>query len=524
MINSMTSVNFSNCSVSECSENAEVNEQLLSQLNAEKIQSSILVLCFISFIILVGIIGNLLVLATYCDQIHKNSTNFFIFCLATLDLISCVLALPAEMFLLLQPMTYNYQWLCKLHKLIAFAADLASGYTIVCISFDRYLRIARPHKGFSRRTSRRAVILVVLMSLCVCSMALYVYGIEKVKVEDHSELHGHRCGTSPVAKTTLIPLLFSITILVAFVIGVFILLTVYIRLGIVVRRWNKGRIKSAGNNRSVKPLGSSEDSSSKYDKKLPKSKTEALPCQKPLLTKEWPLNRVKGKCRTNVTDMNVTYKNVTKSEQEEENTAKSSPTESLNGAEMAKTELKKSSTKETYLADTDNSETDDNSVASLPVIRPGIVEEMTRSLERNGFMVPDPSVHFDGTSTLPLRKLASKRRVDNRRKVTRKKSLIITDIKKRMTLSKTTTMFIVATVAFVACHVPYVCVKVALVTDPALEDTLSATEMVFYRLAEYSFTVSYAVNPIIYSFLNPRFRQECRTLIVTLFKKLSCWV
>lgn len=520
MINRMTSVNFSNCSVSDCLENAEVDELLLLKLNAEKIQSSIPVLCFISFIILVGIIGNLLVLATYCDQIHKNSTSFFIFCLAMLDLISCVLALPAEMFLLLQPMTYNYQWLCKMHKLIAFTADLASGYTIVCISFDRYLRIARPHKGFSRRISRRAVILVVFMSLCVCSMALYVYGIEKVKVEGHPELQGRRCGTTSEAKETVIPLLFSITILVAFVIGVFILLTVYIRLGIVVRRWNKGRIKSAGNNRSVKTLGSSDDSSSKYDKKLPKSTTEALPCQKPLLTKEWPLNRVKGSCRTNVTDMNTTYKNVTKSEKQKENTAKSSPTESLTGA----TELKKSSTKETYLADTDNSETDDNSVASLPVIRPGIVEEMTRSLERNGFLVPDPSVHFDGTSTLPLRKLASERRVDNRRKVTRKKSLIITDIKKRMTLSKTTTMFIVATVAFVACHVPYVCVKVALVTDPALEETLSVTEMVFYRLAEYSFTVSYAVNPIIYSFLNPRFRQECRTLIVTFFKKLSCWV
>lgn len=516
----MNGVNSSRCSVLEyCFENADINENLLLQLNEEKIQSSILVLCFISVIILLGTVGNVLVLATYSKQIHKNSTNFFIFCLATFDLISCVIALPAEMFVLLQPLTYNYPWLCKLHRLVGFSADLASGCTIVCISFDRYLRIARPHKGFSRRTSRRAVISVVFTALIVCSMTLYVYGIETVRIGGHPELQGHRCGTTSDAKETFIPLLFSTTILVAFVIGVFILLTVYIRLGIVVRRWNKGRIKGAGNKRYKKNVGCSDDSSSKCDKKQPKRQLETHLCQIPLLTKDGHINPVKSKSRNDVADVNITTKNVIKSGKE---TTECSHSDRLNGTIKVKTELKKSPTKETYLTDTEISETDDNSVASLPVIRPGIVKEMSHSLERNGFMVPDPSVHFDGTSTLPRRKISSKQREINKRKVTRKKSLLITDIKKRMTLSKTTTMFIVATVAFVACHVPYVCVKVALVNDPALGETLSATETVLFRLAAYSFIVSYAVNPIIYSFLNSRFRQDCGKLIVTLFKKFSC--
>lgn len=507
----MNNTNISTCNETLVWSGGEEARKLLLKLNEEKVQSSILVLCFISVIILLGTLGNLLVLATYFKQIHKNSTNFFIFCLATFDLTSCVFALPAEMVVLLQPLTYDYPWLCKIHKFIAFSADLASGYTIVCISFDRYLRIARPHKRFSRRTCRRAVILVVCTSVLVSSMALFVYGTESVFIDGNRGLFGHRCGMDEVAEGTVIPLVFSTTILTAFVVGVIILLTVYIRLGIVVRRWNKGRVKSVGNRRFPKGVGTSDDSSSKYDSRSQKSQTEMYPFQIPLLTKD--INRVKGQNKGGVSD--VTNVNVTKLVDKITEMAKDNET---NDAELVKIP-----TAEKYLTENEISETDDNnSVASLPVIRPGIVKEMTHSLEKNGFTIPDPSVHFDGTATLPLRRISAKQRELNKRKVTRKKSLVISDIKKRMTLSKTTSMFIVATVAFVACHVPYVCVKVAMVTNPDLEGTLTAIETVFYRLAEYSFTVSSCVNPLIYSFLNPRFRSECRGLIVTLLKRVSC--
>ena len=488
----------------------EEERNLLLKLNEEKVRSSILVLCVISVIILLGTLGNLLVLATYLKQIHKNSTNFFIFCLAIFDLTSCIIALPVEMVVLLQPLTYKYPWLCKVHRFVAFSADLASGYTIVCISFDRFLRIARPHKRFSRRTCRRAVVFVVCISVLVSSMALFVYGAEKVvAVYGHRELIGHKCGIDEVAEGTLIPLLFSTVILAAFVIGVIILLTVYTRLGILVRRWNKGRIKSAGNRRFLKSVGTSDDSSSKCESKSQKSQTQVYPFQVPLLAKD--ISRIKGQNKGDVLDcINV-------------NVPRTETNNAITGDNEVDTELVKHPTAEPFLTDNEISETDDNSVASLPVVRHGIVKEMTRSLEKNGFTVPDPSVHFDGTATLPLRRITTKQRDQNKRKVTRKKSLVvISDLKKRMALSKTTTMFIVATVAFVACHVPYVCVKVALVTIPNLEEALTVTQTVFYRLAEYSFTVSSCVNPLIYSFLNPRFRSDCRTLIVAFLKKVSC--
>lgn len=471
-------------------------------------QSSILVLCVISVIILLGTLGNLLVLATYLKQIHKNSTNFFIFCLAIFDLTSCIIALPIEMVTLLEPLTYEYPWLCKIHKFVAFSSDLASGYTIVCISFDRFLRIARPHKRFSRRTCRRAVIFVVSISVLVSSMSLFVYGIENVfTVSGHHELVGQKCGIDEVAKGTHIPLIFSTVILGAFIIGVIILLTVYIRLGILVRRWNKGRIKSVGNRRFSKGVGTSDDSSSKSESKSQKSQKQMYPFQVPLLAMD--ISRIKGQNKGGGSD----FTNV--------NFTKPGNNSAITRENEVNAELVKP-TAEPFLTDNEISETDDNSVASLPVVRPGIVKEMTRSLEKNGFTIPDPSVHFDGTATLPLRRITAKQREQNKRKVTRKKSLVISDLKKRMTLSKTTTMFIVATVAFVACHVPYVCVKVALVTIPDLEETLTVTQTVFYRLAEYSFTVSSCVNPLIYSFLNPRFRSECRTLIVAFLKKVSC--
>ena len=500
----MIDTNFTVCSV--CSHCLE-SEDLILQLNNDRIQSSIPVLCFISLVILLGTAGNLLVLATYFKQLHKNSTNFFIFCLASFDLISCVISLPVEIFGLLNPLTNDKPWLCKLYRWEAFSADLASGFTIVCISFDRYLRIARPYKGFSRRTSRRAVVVVVFTSLLVCSMSLFVYGTEPVRMLEHPELTGCQCGTDPMAKETPIPLLFSTTILVAFVIGVFILLVVYLRLGILVRRWNKGRIKSAGNKWHRKTIGTSDDSSSKSDKTLSRSQSETAKCQVPLLNKD--IARVKINSRNDVDKSVISYFR---------------PPDNLNRTSKIEIEQVmpevKCSVKQTCLTDTNISEVDNKSVESLPIIRPGLVKDLTSSLERNGFSVPDPSVHFDGTTTLPLKKMSSKQR--SKKKLPRVKSFVISDIKKHMTLSKTTIMFIVATVAFVTCHVPYVGIKVASVTNPTIEETFSSTEIVFYRLAQYSFIVSYAVNPIIYSFLNSRFRIECRKLLRTLSIKFTC--
>ena len=492
------SVNVSICTASEnCLEGTDIEKKLLRELSEEKIQASIPVLCFITVIILLGTLGNLLVFATYFKQLHKSSTNFFIFCLASFDLICCLVSLPVELFFLLRPLTNDYPWVCKMYRWLSFSADIASGYTIVCISFDRYLRIAHPHSGFSRRTSRRAVLAVVCTSLLVCSMSLFVYGTESVRVAEHPQVTGYRCGTDAYVKETFVPLLFSTIVLVAFVVGVFIMLVVYVRLGIVVRRWNKGR---AGHTRYRKT--GSEDSSSKSDKTVSKSHSETPKCQVPLLIKD--IARVKDEFATREPKLISAGDDFRTKEPKDKHFEQNN----------------KRSLKEAHLTDTEISEADNKSVESLPVVRTGIVKEMTRSLERNGFSIPNPSVHFDGTATLPLRKLSS--RQCSKRKPARAKSFIISDLKKRMSLSKTTTMFIVATAAFVACHVPYICVKIVFLAKPDLEETLSQTEMVFYSLAQYSYAVSYAVNPIIYSFLNSRFRMECRKILTKLLKRLTC--
>lgn len=429
----------------------------LEILTDREVSLSVPVLCFISLLVLIGTVGNILVILTYVKRVDKSSTNLFIFCLAVFDLINCCLGLPMEIYDLLNPYTNDQHHICAFHKFIAFTADISSGYIIVCISFDRYLRIARPHQGLSVKSSKLAVGIICALATLLSSLALFVHGTEKVTFDEYPDLIGHKCGTAEHAKGTVVPLLFNTLVLVCFGIGVAILLTVYTLLGIKVNKWNKGRKSKQTNSRrselyfQTTPI--SDDTESRD------SQTENSP---------------------KLTETFFLFPKIEKHEAAD--------------AEMAEESTFK---------------------------QPCYVRELSRSLDRNHFLKLD-GVHMNGTKTLPIRKSESfkQRQAAN---LGRKSSMpSFTGLRKRMKLSRTTIMFISATIAFVASHLPYACIKIALTLHEDMVKTMSDAAYSCFLFVEKSFIVSYGVNPLIYSFLNQKFRRECKSLLVEVSRTIKC--
>ena len=426
---------------------------VLDELTRGHLNVAIPVLCFIGLMMLVGACGNALVIVTYFRRIDTSSTNLFIFFLAVFDIMNCIIGLPLEIYNLTNPYMNDLDGLCKAHKFISFTADLSSGLIIVCISFDRYLRIASPHKGLTVKHSKMLVLVLCVITALISSLTIPVYGKTEITFYEHPGIVGYGCGVTDARRQTVLPLLFNILILLCFTVGVVILLTVYILLGLKVKRWNQGR-----------------------KIKMSRGKRLSDHCQPTAISEE-----------TGSPD-----------------SPDHQPSETF-----------------TFLQPTTEKQCDSKDTTDEPSFkRPGFLRELSRSLDRNHFLKLDLGFHTSGTQTLPHRKAGTRKPGGG---VTRKHSIPnLNELRKRMKISRTTVMFISATIAFVASHIPYACVKLAFTINPALIDHMSPVGQSFFLFAEFSFIVSYAVNPIIYSFMNPKYRRECRSILRDLSGSLKC--
>lgn len=441
--------------------NTSMYEGDLESLSERRVALSIPVLSFIGLLVIVGVIGNTLVIFTYIKRVEKSSTNLFIFCLAVFDIINCIFGLPLEIYDLMHPYTNDQHYVCAIHHFIQFSADISSGYIIVCISFDRYLRIARPHQGLSVKFSKFAIGIISGISMIISLLTLFVYGTEKVTFDSYPGLVAHTCGTAEHAKNTVVPLLLDTLVLVCFGVGVIILLIVYTLLGIKVKKWNKGRKSKQTNNRRSEMYFQANTVTISDDTESRDSHTDNL---SPTLPETF-----------------------------------------------------------SFLPPSPGFSADDPVKEDNPTFtKPEYVRELSRSLDRNHFLRLD-SMHMNGTKTLPVRKSESFKKRQAAANLGRKSSMpSLTGLKKRMRLSRTTVMFISATIAFVASHLPYACVKIVLTLNHDWVKSMNDISYSCFLFGEYSFIVSYGVNPLIYSFMNPKFRRECKQLLLSVSETVKC--
>ncbi|XP_061177508.1 orexin receptor type 2-like [Saccostrea echinata] len=79
-------------------------------------------------------------------------------------------------------------------------------------------------------------------------------------------------------------------------------------------------------------------------------------------------------------------------------------------------------------------------------------------------------------------------------------------------VTRTTTIFVAVTVAFILSYLPFLVIMIIRNVKKDLEDTISDDAEVVYKFFLKSYFVNNAINPLIYSFLNKRFRTDVKKL------------
>jgi hypothetical protein len=140
-------------------------------------------IAFCLLCLIVGIVGNSIVILVYHIKLKsKIEERFFIFVLALLDLLACVMVSAAMLAKSFYPVKFQDKYACKTLTYFGLSTSSMALFMLAIIAFHRFQKIVRPFgHQMSLRTKQYTILAVGFMSYILFSPVFYVYGIREIR-------------------------------------------------------------------------------------------------------------------------------------------------------------------------------------------------------------------------------------------------------------------------------------------------------------------------------------------------------
>lgn len=447
--------NMTNYSILVSDVNGTVDKTLtLQQLNINEALLLLPVTIYVLILMIVGIFGNLLVLYVYKFRFRRSSSRAFILCLAMLDLVTCVFGLPFHIMDINFPYLFVWDIPCKILCYFLTATVFSSVFVLVLISIERYRKICLPfEKQISDIGTKRICAGCIAAAVILSSPTILFYGVSTFETEI-ANVTGTECYINDVYKDSIYPIIFDGVFLLMFIGSTCTLIVLYTKIGITI--WKKGTFQG-------------------------KKKTmNSMSCCEPSYTTEPVKSSNSGKY-IEMTAMKIkTPKGVVKNTFDEySNVLISSPklglhSENKHSNPQTKSQIKRNQKKK-------------ESEKSSSYMRKSISEDSS-------------SESF--SSTLERRSRAVRQTLRFGNKLSRKQRRSI----------RITGMLTVITIIFVLSFLPYLVISILNGFNDHFWANRTKQEILFLNFLMRSYFVNNMANPIIYSFLDEKFRSEVRKI------------
>ncbi|WAR16042.1 TLR1-like protein, partial [Mya arenaria] len=148
------------------------------QMNKEQMEIFIYPFVLVIIYMVVGFIGNSIVIYIFTAKWKLTKTTVFILTLAGVDLMSCLINMPTEAAILWNPISFDNDIICKISRFTTFIASVSSSFVLVAISIDRYLMVCRPFLGreLDVKYAKKTCFVAVLLGLVTTWPSLIFYG------------------------------------------------------------------------------------------------------------------------------------------------------------------------------------------------------------------------------------------------------------------------------------------------------------------------------------------------------------
>ncbi|KAH3859885.1 hypothetical protein DPMN_102706 [Dreissena polymorpha] len=194
------------------------------------------IICAVAYVIL-GFVGNSVVIFIYLTKWKKNRTRVFILCLGILDWLNCTFSVPIEIGILWYPMSFDHNILCKISRGLTFVINNTGALVLVSIAIERFLVVYYPLK--CRQLTPRFSKILCLSSFVIASAVVWpsfvFYGTNTITIpvpQYNARVIGKTCLIADEHEIRKGLILIFTTVLFALLILVFIVLsTLYIAIG-----------------------------------------------------------------------------------------------------------------------------------------------------------------------------------------------------------------------------------------------------------------------------------------------------
>ncbi|XP_050403605.1 cholecystokinin receptor [Patella vulgata] len=211
---------------SDNSTNSNNKMEYLEELSRKTALEQWPVISYIGILMIVGLVGNLLVLYVHLFKFKRSSTRTFVVSLACFDVLSCAIAMPGEILDIRFGFDYPSAVCCKLLRSITSFCSISSGFTLMAVSYDRYRRICNPLKRQMGHKKASMMVFVASAASLFISWPLALLSGYKTVETNNPNITGIECSVSDNYRKSKFPLIYTICLFLAFM-SAFVVMTVF---------------------------------------------------------------------------------------------------------------------------------------------------------------------------------------------------------------------------------------------------------------------------------------------------------
>lgn len=212
----------------------------VDDFNNEELMRRLASLIYLSILLVVGLIGNAMVLILYPLKFPTTTNRTFIVGLALMDVLVCVITIPFEIAQMVFQYTFYDVVACKIFRSFGLCFSLSSMFVLVGMSYEKYRRICKPfQKQMSVKISRLFIAVTFLVSCIISSPNIFQGGIRLVALGNN--VTGHDCSLSDKFANTVLPIVSEASIFIITLLCVVSIIILYTLIGKTIIAQNKFR-------------------------------------------------------------------------------------------------------------------------------------------------------------------------------------------------------------------------------------------------------------------------------------------
>lgn len=237
----------------------------LRELNDDIARQLVPAMVFVALLMVVGLAGNVVASFVFSFRLRMSTQHLLILWLAVFDLLSCSIAMPAEIADMRYFMLFESEVACRLLRFVNHYCSFASILTLIVIAADRYIKVCRPlRRQMSLRHTKMAVAAVLVVALALAIPSPVLYGIRTADTAEPG-IHGHDCSTNDEVRGTLFPLVYNSILFLLFIVILIALTIIYVKIWREMRRHNLYMARNSTSRKDSLYLGSDVSFASNSD-------------------------------------------------------------------------------------------------------------------------------------------------------------------------------------------------------------------------------------------------------------------